>query len=109
AANLAAGIYAQTELLPQERAADLDDLRGEYYARHPPSTPEMRSLVDRLITCEWLLRRLHIADHQLYLDIDAASQSCHKLSRLQRRVNATRRIFFVTLHQLELLEAALTP
>ena len=63
---LKTGIYAQSLVLPSENLADLEQLIDEWYQRHNPTTPEVRSLVDDLIYGEWIKRRLRAAETQIW-------------------------------------------
>jgi len=63
---LKTGIHAKSLVLPSEKLADLQLLIDEYYQCHHPTTPEARALIDELIRCEWLQRRLHTAETQLW-------------------------------------------
>ena len=63
---LKTGIHAKSLVLPSEKLADLELLIDEYYQHHDPTSPEARALVDDLIRCEWLQRRLHTAETQLW-------------------------------------------
>ena len=56
-ANLRSGIFAQTRVLAWEHREELQQIRDEYYARHPPASPEARCLLDQIVMCEWHLRR----------------------------------------------------
>ena len=63
---LKTGIHAKSLVLPSEKLADLEQLIDEYYHHHNPASPEARALVDDLIHCEWLLRRLRAAETQMW-------------------------------------------
>ena len=64
--SLKTGIHAQSLVLPSENLADLEQLIEDLYYRHLPTTPEARSFLDDLIYCEWTLRRLRVADAQMW-------------------------------------------
>jgi hypothetical protein len=115
-ANLRTGVFAETYVLTWEFQEDLEELREEYYASHPPASPEARCLLDQVIMCEWHLRRLVHAEAALWDDLGSTSQSAepaaHALrlgdqnfQRLQYRINSTRRAFQNALRELERLEA----
>ena len=119
-ASLWTGVFAETEVLTWEHQQDLQDLQKEYYARHPPASPEARCLLDQIITCEWHLRRFTYADNSLWdhfalaaritaPDADPAAislqQGDHIFYRLQHRINSTRRAIHTALKELERLEA----
>src|ERR1022692_4333152 len=38
-ANLQSGIFAETQVLTWEHQEELEELKDEYYARHPPASP----------------------------------------------------------------------
>jgi hypothetical protein len=116
-ANLICGIDAETEVLIWERRNELDELKDEYYASHPPASPEARCLLDQIIRCEWHLRRFASAESSLWDQlynhspegIDACAYTLEKgggtFARLQHRINSTRRAFHTALKELERLEA----
>ena len=124
-ANLKSGIYAASDVLPWEKAADLEQLKADYFNHHQPISPEARALLDDLISCEWTLRRLRRAETELLryacdeitdwaekLDgepPDHMPGRCEKydsqeLERLQRRINSTRLAFHRALKALQSLE-----
>jgi hypothetical protein len=117
AANLDTGIFAETQVLSWEHESDLTELRNEYYVRHPPASPEARCLLDQIVTCEWHLRRFVEVESalwdQLYRDGSSESDPCayalrhgdQTFTRLQHRINSTRRAFHNALKELERLEA----
>ena len=116
---LKTGIHAKSLVLPSEKLADLELLIGEYYQHHHPTTPEARALVDDLIYCEWLQRRLRAAETQLWafdhkdtFEPDGqyplgqtASQKSKAFGQLQWRFNCTRRAGQRALQDLKQLEA----
>ena len=122
---LQTGIHAKSLVLPSEKLADLEQLIDEYYQRHRPNSPEARLFVDELIHCEWTLRRLRAAETQMwqyqnndiYRDPEkyplGKSATCNpsSFSKLQYRVDATRRACHRALQALKQLqaEAASTP
>ena len=63
---LKTGIHAKSLVLPSEKVADLQQLIDEFYQHHHPASPEARVLLDDLIRCEWTLRRLGVAETQLF-------------------------------------------
>ena len=117
---LKTGIHAKSLVLPSEKLADLQQLIDEYYHRHQPASPEARVLLDDLIRCEWTLRRLGVAETQLFEyahqeaytveDDFPLGQSCmdkHKqFGQLQWRIDSTRRALYRALHTLQQLESA---
>ena len=63
---LKSGIDAQAQIITGEDPANLDALVAEYQQRFDTSAPECRMLVDTLISCEWLFRRLNRAEASLW-------------------------------------------
>src|ERR1035441_6206799 len=120
---LQTGIHAKSLVLPTEKLADLQQLIDEYYQSHHPASPEARIMLDEIIRCECTLRRLGVAETQLFEyahqeaftveDDFPLGQSCmnqHKsFGQLQWRIDSTRRALYRALHTLQELEAAPTP
>ena len=120
---LKTGIHAKSLVLPTENLADLQQLIDEYYQSHRPASPEARLLLDDIIRCEWTLRRLGVAETQLFEyahqeaytveDDFPLGQSCmdnHKaFGQLQWRIDSTRRALYRALQTLQQLEAAPAP
>ena len=116
-ANLQSGIFAETQVLTWEHQEELQELKDEYYARHPPASPEARCLLDQIVMCEWHLRRFLSVEDSLWdqffttspPDSDACAyalrQGDQTFTRLQHRINSTRRAFHSALKELERLEA----
>ena len=116
-ANLQSGIFAETQVLIWEHQEELQELKDEYYARHPPASPEARCLLDQIVMCEWHLRRFGWVEDSLWNQFFSASpqdfdecayalqQGDQTLTRLQHRINSTRRAFHTALKELERLEA----
>jgi hypothetical protein len=116
---LKTGLHAKSLVLPSENLADFDRLVDEYYLRHPPATPEARCLVDDLIRCEWTLRRIDAAEAQTWIYQTTSSyREAEKyplgksatsfpstFTKLQYRIDSTRRAFHRTLQALKQLEA----
>jgi hypothetical protein len=104
-ANLQSGIFAETQVLMWEDQEELLELKDEYYARHPPASPEARCLLDQIVMCEWHLRRFSRVEDSLCDQFLTASpqgsdacayalrQDVQTLTRLQHRINSTRRAF----------------
>src|ERR1039457_5577949 len=113
------GIHAKSLILPTEKLADLEELIEEYYRHHQPASPEARLLVDDLITCEWPLRRLGVAETQAWKYQEqeswtgpekyplgkSATVHFNTFSKLQYRLDATRRAIHRTLQALKQLQA----
>src|ERR1039457_1878522 len=122
---LKTGIHAESLVLPSENLADLDELIEDYYQHHHPANPDTRAFVDELIHCEWMLRRLRAAetqawqyqsdnifrDPQKYPLGQSATNHSTTFSKLQYRLDATRRARLRALQTLQQLqaEAALAP
>ena len=120
---LKTGIHAKSLVLPTENLADLQLLIDEYYQSHRPASPEARLLLDDVIRCEWTLRRLGVAETQLFEyahqeaytreDDFPLGQSCmdnHKaFGQLQWRIDSTRRALYRALQTLQQLEAVPAP
>ena len=120
---LKTGIHAESLVLRSENLADLDQLIADFYHHHSPTTPDARGLVDDLIYCEWTLRRLRVAETQAwqyqsdnkYSDPQkyplGQSATCHSttFSKLQYRLDATRRARLRALDALQKLKAAPGP
>jgi len=117
--SLKTGIHAESLVLPCENAADLEQLIDECHHHHHPTTPEARSFVDDLIYCEWTLRRLRVAETQMWqyqnenrfsdpekypLGHSATSYSA-SFSKIQYRLDATRRARLRALQALKQLPA----
>lgn len=104
------GLHAKSQILPCELPADLAALAIEYQTRFAPSTPEECSLVDTLISSEWLGRRdmrveATIREEQIALmaspTLDLAfTRSSAALRRIGGRQNAVQRDFIRALKQL---------
>jgi ABC-type transporter Mla subunit MlaD len=117
---LKSGIDAQAQIITGEDPANLDALVAEYQQRFDTSAPECRMLVDTLISCEWLFRRLNRAeaslwqytimdtqnrlssnDHALGRVLDRRNE---KFDRLQRRINSIQRNYLRALKELQNIE-----
>ena len=122
---LKSGIDAQAQVIPGEDPAQLEALLAEYQERFDASTPERRMLVDTLVVCEWLFRRLNRAEASFW-QYEAWRTESSFLSnkhpegrvlffgdkvfdRLQRRVNAIHRNYDRALQELKSLEDAAAP
>jgi hypothetical protein len=117
---LKSGIDAQSQVIPGEDPAALELLTAEYHDRYQPATPEVRALVDTLITAEWLQRRFRTLEAQLLrVDIHGVFRPIQGLQvaqaydrgdatyeRLQRRINAVERSFHRALAALQKIESS---
>jgi len=120
---LKTGIHAESLVLPTENLAELDQLTEDYYQHHHPANPDTRALVDELIYCEWMLRRLRVAESQawqyqsddIYRDPQkyplgqSATNHSTTFTKLQYRLDATRRARLKALDTLQKLQAAPAP
>ena len=116
---LKSGIHAKSLVFISEKLADLEQLIDDYYRRHQPGSPEARFHLDEVIHCEWLLRRYRAAETQMwqyqaqsaYADEQkyplgkSATGHSTPFSKLQYRVDATRRAYHRALKALKELEA----
>src|SRR6476660_8185170 len=127
---LKSGIDAWSHIIPGEDPAELEALTTAFMLHFHPADPNQLSLVDTLISAEWIQRRLRRIEAQLWnyqiecLDknlshadfIDASVQHNSPLghayqdaldpfSRIQRRIDSTNRMFLRTLRALQDLQA----
>ena len=116
---LKSGIYSKSLTIPGENPADLDTLRDEYFQRYHPALPEQRDQVDIIVRSTWTLRRLAVAEAQVWtysmdarFELDATAPLGHALTfcdktltRLHRIVNSTQRNCRDALRELERLQA----
>src|SRR5467141_2184430 len=128
---LKSGIDAWSHIIPGEDPAELEALTEQYLLHFRPADPVQLSLVDTLVSTEWIQRRLRRIEAQLWnyqvecLDknltreefLDASIQHNSPLghayqdaldpfTRIQRRIDATNRMFLRTLKALQDLQAA---
>jgi hypothetical protein len=114
---LKSGIDAQAEVIPGEDPANLLALLAEYRERHDASTPERRMIVDILVNCEWMLRRLRRGEAEFWKFQDDKTFSNTDFpegrlidygdkvyDRLQRRINSIQRNYLRCLAELRTLE-----
>jgi hypothetical protein len=122
---LQSGIDAQAEIIPGEAQDRLESLVAEYQERFDTDTPDRRMLVDTLVHCEWLLRRLRRAEAELWqyeshrTESDFSSNKHPEgrviyyadrvFERLQRRIDAVTRNYRQALKELTSLEPAAEP
>ena len=128
---LKSGINAWSHIIPGEDPAELEALTAAFVLHFHPADPNQLALVDTLISAEWIQRRLRRVEAQLWnyqvecLDktlshadfIDASIQHNSPLghafhaaldpfSRIQRRIDATNRMYLRTLKALQDLQTA---
>src|SRR5579863_8778233 len=61
------GLYAQSQLLPGESPEAFRKLQDEFYRHYQPAAPEERFYLDSAIRNEWLIRRFHNVEAQLWI------------------------------------------
>jgi len=128
---LKSGIDAWSHIIPGEDPAELEALTEQFLLHYRPADPVQLSLVDTLISTEWIQRRLRRIEAQLWnyqvecLDknlshadfVDPAIQrnsplghsyqdALEPFTRIQRRIDSTNRMFLRTLKALQDLQAA---
>jgi len=114
---LKSGIDSLAECIPGEDRFKLQDLLAEYRDRFDTSTPERRMLVDTLVNCEWMLRRLRRGEAQFWFYKDSITASSTDYpegllidcgdkfyDRIQRRINSIQRNYLRALKELESLQ-----
>ena len=127
---LKTGIDAWSHIIPGEDPAELEALTEQFLLHYQPADPVQLSLVDTLISTEWIQRRLRRIEAQLWnyrvdiLDqnltraefVDPAIQrnsplghafhaALEPFTRIQRRIDGTNRMFLRTLKALQDLQA----
>ena len=117
---LKTGLYAQGMTIGSELASKLELLEAQFTAEYQPATPSERSLVDQLIHCEWMLRRLRWVETEVWKavtkkmssdDFRLTAWGCGfiqepALGRLHRQRAATQHAFRETLAELRRVQAA---
>ena len=128
---LKSGIDAWSHIIPGEDPEELEALTEQFLQHYRPADPVQLSLVDTLVSTEWIQRRLRRIEAQLWnyrvdiLDqtltraefVDPAVQrnsplghafhaALEPFTRIQRRIDATNRMFIRTLKALQDLQAA---
>ena len=63
---LKSGLDAESQFVLGESPQEFAALQAEYFERYAPTAPEQRFQVDNLIRNEWLLRRYHRVEAQLW-------------------------------------------
>ena len=116
---LKTGIDAQSQVIPGEDPAALELLAADYYERYQPATPEVRALVDTLVTAEWLQRRFRALEARLWEHINRNTTRPDKglevaqtydnhpdvFTYLQRRIDAAERSYHRALAALQKIES----
>jgi len=106
--SLKTGLYAKSEVIPGEDAAELEALAGDYREEFHPHTPVQMALVDSLIGGDWVLRRLRQSEARMWqqameggADLGQAYQNNPSIDRVMRRVEGLRRSYNRDLRHLE--------
>ena len=118
---LKSGSDAWSHIIPGETHAELQALTAAFLAHFHPTDPIQLSLVDTLISTEWIQRRLRRIEAELWNyevaslrdDIPQGSPLGHAyqaaldpFSRIARRIDATNRMYLRTLKALQDLQSA---
>ena len=128
---LKSDIDAWSHIIPGEDPAELEALTAAFLQHYRPVDPVQLSLVDTLISTEWIQRRLRRIEAQLwnyqvecldknltraeFIDISIQHNSplghsyqdaLEPFTRIQRRIDGTNRMFLRTLKALQDLQAA---
>ena len=115
---LKSGLDAESQFVPGESPQEFAKLQAEYFERFAPATPEQRFQVDNLIRNEWLLRRYHRVEAQVWqyqatlcdrssgLALgEAFSKAATTFQRLARRIAAVEKSYKEAMAELTLLRA----
>jgi hypothetical protein len=117
---LKSGIDAKSQVIPTEDPAALELLTAEYHHRYRPATPEVRALVDTLVSAEWMQRRYRALEAELFrfninrlfresqgLQVaQAYERDSDTFNFLQRRIEAAERSYHRTLVALQKIESS---
>src|SRR6266849_4315481 len=128
---LKSGIDAWSTIICGEDPAELETLTEQFLQHYRPADPVQLSLVDTLISTEWIPRRLRRIEAQLWTyRIDILDQNLTRaefvnptiqrnsplghafhaalepFTRIQRRIDSTNRMFLRTLKALQDLQAS---
>lgn len=118
---LKSGIDAHSQIIPGEDPAELEALTAAFLLHFQPASPNQLSLVDTLIDAEWTQRRLRRIEAQLWTySVECLKNSTHhnsplghaylntldSVSRIQRRIDSTNRLYLRTLKTLQDLQIA---
>jgi hypothetical protein len=115
---LKSGIDAHSQIIPGEDPAELEALTAAFHQHFHPADPNQLSLVDVLISAEWTQRRFRRIEAQLWThsverlhDSGRHNSPLDAVTRIQRHIDATNRLYLRTLKTLQDLQAAqsLTP
>src|ERR1700722_10211271 len=117
--SMKSGLDAESQCVPGESPEEFAQLQATYFDRFPPTPPEQRFQVDNLIRNEWLLRRYHRVEAQLWeyqtslcdrstgVELgEAFSRASTIFMRLQRRVSAAEKAYKEAMVELDRLQAS---
>ena len=116
------GLDAESQFVLGESRQEFAELQASYFDRFAPTTPEARFQVDNLVRNEWLLRRYHRVEAQLWeyqtslcdrktgVQLgEAFAKASTIFMRLQRRVNAAEKAYKEAMAELTRLQEASQP
>ena len=119
---LKSGLDAESQFVLGESPQEFAELQAEYFERYAPTSPEHRFQVDNLIRNEWLLRRYHRVEAQLWqyqstlcdqssgLQLgEAFSKAATTFQRLARRIAAVEKSYKEAMAELTRLQAVPAP
>jgi hypothetical protein len=105
---LKSGIYAQSQVIPGEDAAELEALAESYADEFRPKTGPERFLVDAMLRADWRMRRLQRIETELWEQgvreaggVGRAYKQDAVPERLYRRMDAAERSFFRALKEMK--------
>jgi hypothetical protein len=115
---LKSGLDAESQFVPGESPQEFAALQAEYFERFAPTSPEQRFQVDNLIRNEWLLRRYHRVEAQVWqyqstlcdqssgVQLgEAFSKAATIFQRLARRIAAVEKSYKEAMAELTRLQA----
>jgi hypothetical protein len=129
---LKTGIHARSHIIPGEDRAELEALATAFHLQFQPADPNQFALVDTLIAAEWTQRRLRRIEAELWSSRDESLDPTHAeisdnppdptspfpalghsypdaidpFLRIERRIDATNRLYLRTLKVLQDLQKA---
>jgi hypothetical protein len=119
---LKSGLDAQSQCVLGESPKEFAELQAGYFDRFAPATPEQRFHVDSLIRHEWLLRRYHRVEAQLWqyqttlcdraagVQLgEAYTKASTLFQRLHRQIKAVEKAYADTMTSLKQLQIASQP
>jgi len=119
---LKSGLDAKSQHVPGESREEFAQLQQDYFERYAPTAPEQRFLLDTIIRNEWLLRRLHRVEGELWafharqaekaygMELgESFSRAGADFTRLERRIRAAEKACKEALATLRRLQAESQP